>query len=337
MAARPIGIAVFGAGRMGAVHARNVAQNTGARLIGVADIDRTAAKRLVASAGGRVDSAENFLADEAVDAVAIATPTNTHAHLISQSAAATKHIFCEKPISLEIDATVEAIRDCERAGVILQIGFQRRFDRDFLNAYSAIHDGKLGDVRFIRLVSRDRTLPPIAYVRTSGGQYKDQMVHDFDAARWLLAPAVVEEVTAAGSAVIDPEIAQAGDVDTAVALLRFSSGAMAILDVSREAVYGYDVRTEIHGSDGMLLVGDETMKRGAVLDASVVKPQTDSFVTRFSDAYRSEIEDFIEAVIEHRKPRVDGNDALQALRLAVAADRSRKSGCTVALSDIEGG
>jgi myo-inositol 2-dehydrogenase/D-chiro-inositol 1-dehydrogenase len=322
---------------MGIVHARNISQNANARLIGIADLDRNAAESAVASTGGRVDSAENFLADAAVHAVVIATPTDTHAELIVKSAAANKQIFCEKPISLDIRTTVQAIRACERAGVMLQIGFQRRFDRDFANVHTAIREGKLGDVRFIRLVSRDRTLPPIAYVRTSGGQYKDQMVHDFDAARWLLAPATVDEVTAVGSALADSAIGECGDVDTAVALLRFSNGAIALLDVSREAAYGYDVRTEVHGSRGMLLAGDDGLKSGSVLDASFVKPQTDSFVTRFSDAYRLELQDFVDAVATRKNPRVDGNDALQALRIAVAAERSRRSGCKVQLADVEGG
>ena len=335
MSARVLGIAVFGAGRMGVVHARNIAHHTGARLAGIADVDRQAAQRAVESTGGRVDTVEDFLNDLAVDAVVISTPTATHADLIATSAAAKKHIFCEKPISLEIQSTVEAIQACEREGVTLQIGFQRRFDRDFLNARRAIEKGELGEVRFVRLVSRDRTLPPIAYVRTSVGQYKDQMVHDFDAARWLLAPAAVDEVLATGSAAIDPEIGACGDVDTAAALLRFSNGAIALLDVSREAAYGYDVRTEIHGSGGMLLTGDEGMKTGTVIDSSFVKPQTDSFITRFADAYRSEIQGFIDAVGARTKPRAGGDDALQALRIAVAADRSRASGRAIKLADVE--
>jgi myo-inositol 2-dehydrogenase/D-chiro-inositol 1-dehydrogenase len=322
---------------MGVVHAGNVVRSANARLIGIADVDENAAQSAVASTGGRVDSAESFLTDADVDAVVIATPTDTHAELRVKSAAAHKQIFCEKPVSLEIGTTVEAIRACEDAGVMLQIGFQRRFDRDFVNVHTAIHEGRLGDVRFVRLVSRDRTLPPIAYVRTSGGQYKDQMVHDFDAARWLLTPATVDEVTAVGSALADPAIGECGDVDTAVALLRFSNGALALLDVSREAAYGYDVRTEVHGSRGMLLAGDDGMKSGDVLDASFVKPQTGSFVTRFSDAYRLELQDFIDAVATRKKPRVDGNDALQALRIAVAADRSRRTGCAVKMADVEGG
>ncbi len=330
-----ISIAVFGAGRIGDVHASNIAVTAGTRLAGVADVDACAAQRLIDRLGqGRVDTVDGFLNDSAVDAVAIATPTDTHAELISQAAAVGKQIFCEKPISLDVATTVRAIDACERAGVILQIGFQRRFDRDFVNARRAIDEGKIGDARFIRLVSRDRELPPISYIPTSGGQYKDQMVHDFDAARWLLSPDSVEEVTAVANAA-NPAIAQAGDVDTAVALLRFSSGALAVLDVSREAVYGYDVRMEIHGSRGMLLTGEASMNSGTVLGVSFVKPQTGSFITRFSDAYRNEIQDFIRIAAARARPRADGNDALQALRIAIAADRSRQNRCTVALSDVE--
>ncbi len=333
----PVKIVVFGAGRMGSAHARTVARSARAELAGVADVDRAAAERVVSDLRmGEVRTTEAFLDDPRVDAVVIATSSPTHADLIVQAARAGKQIFCEKPISLDIDTTVRAIRACEDAGVMLQIGFQRRFDRDFLNARAAIDADKIGEIRFARLVSRDRTLPPMAYIPTSGGQFRDQMIHDLDAVRWLLAPAEVEEVTATGSAAIAPQIGQAGDVDTAVAVLRFSGGAIAVTDVSREAVYGYDVRTEIHGARGMLLLGGDGMQNGRILDASFAKPQTDSFLTRFSDAYRAEIEGFIEVVAARGRPRVDGRDALQALRIAIAADRSWRTGCTVKLSDVEG-
>jgi myo-inositol 2-dehydrogenase/D-chiro-inositol 1-dehydrogenase len=333
-----VAVAVFGVGRMGSVHAENVAGHTGATLAGIADIDSAAAQHLVRRLGqGRVDTVDGFLNDPSVEAVVIATPTATHAPLIEAAAAAKKRIFCEKPISLDVGTTVAAIAACGRAGAILQIGFQRHYDRDFLRARSAIEAGSLGEVRFIRLVSRDRLPPPIAYVASSGGQFKDQMVHDFDAARWLLAPATVEEVTASGSARAGGVAAEAGDIDTAVAVLRFSNGAIAVLDASREAAYGYDVRAEIHGSRGMLLIGDEAMNAGAVLDASFLTPQTESFITRFATAYRCEIEDFADAVAQGRRPRVEGDDALQALRIAIAAERSRTSGRTVRLSDVEGG
>jgi myo-inositol 2-dehydrogenase / D-chiro-inositol 1-dehydrogenase len=331
-------IAVFGAGRIGRVHAENVARCSGVNFAGVADVDFAAAERIVRHLGkGRTGTVESFLEDPAIDAVVIATPTDSHAAIVAKAAAAKKQIFCEKPISLDVDATIVAIEACTRNNVALQVGFQRRFDRDFLVAKKTIDDGALGEIRFVRLVSRDHTPPPIAYIPTSGGQYRDQMIHDFDAARWLVAPAAVEEVTAIGSVVIDPAIGQAGDVDTAIAVLRFSNGALCMIDVSREAAYGYDVRTEIQGSRGMFLTGQDSMGDRAILDASFLEPKNDSFVTRFADAYRREIEDFVDAVATHRKPGVGGDDALQALRIAIAADRSRSEHRTVALSEVAGG
>jgi myo-inositol 2-dehydrogenase/D-chiro-inositol 1-dehydrogenase len=330
-------IAVFGAGRIGRVHAATVARMGKASLAGVADIDFDAAQRVISSLGrGRVDTTEAFLDDPRVAAVIIATPTETHVDLIVRAAAAKKHVFCEKPISLEIGTTIHAIQACADAGIILQIGFQRRFDRDFVSARDAIASGRLGDVRYLRLVQRDHAMPPISYIRTSGGQYKDQMVHDFDAARWLLAPAQVEEVVATGSALIDPAVADAGDVDTSVACLRFSNGAIAVVEASREAVYGYDSRAEIHGSRGLLLNGYRGLTPGRVIDGSRVTPANDSFIGRFSKAYRVEILDFVDAIAENRRPLVDGYDALAALRIAVAADRSRSERRAVALAEIEG-
>lgn len=332
---RPV-IAVFGAGRIGRVHAANVARAPGAVFAGIADLDTTAALRVISdNKQGRLDSVEEFLSDPSIDGVVIATPSDTHPTLIDQAARANKAIFCEKPISLDLNTTAEAIRTCERASVPLQIGFQRRFDEDFVNARNAIASGKLGDIRYLRLVGRDRVVPPIAYIRTSGGQFKDQMIHDFDAARWLLEPVPVDEVSATGSALADAAIGEVGDVDTAVACLKFANGAIAVIEASREAVYGYDTRSEVHGSRGLLLSGYENFTPGRIADATYLTERTDSFATRFSDAYRAEIENFIEVVARRAQPRATGRDALEALRLAVAADQARASKRCVKLSDIE--
>lgn len=331
-------IAVFGAGRIGRVHAANVVRCSGVTFAGVGDVEATAAQSVVRELGkGRVGTVESFLDDPAIDAVVVATPTDSHAAIITNAAAAKKQIFCEKPISLDVATTIAAIEACTRSGIALQVGFQRHYDADFLAAKKTIENGALGEIRFVRLVSRDRTPPPIAYIPTSGGQYRDQMIHDFDAARWLLAPATVEDVTAIGSVVIDPAIGEAGDVDTAVAVLRFSNDALCMIDVSRAAAYGYDVRTEIQGSRGMLVTGQDAMSDRTVLDASFLEPRNDSFITRFADGYRREIEDFVDVVRSRKRVAVDGNDALQALRIAVAADRSRAERRTVALSEVEGG
>ncbi len=338
MSQQPVGIAVFGAGRIGAVHAQNIAADGDARLVGIADVDSSAAQRVIRNAAsGRVDSVEGFLRDPQVDGVIIATPTDTHAELVVQAAQAKKPIFCEKPISLDVAETARAIKACERSRVALQIGFQRRYDRAFIDARDAIVAGALGEVRYLRLVGRDRAVPPIAYIRTSGGQFKDQMVHDFDAARWLLSPFEVNEVLATGSALIDPAVGQVGDVDTAVAVLRFTNGTIAVIEASREAVYGYDARAEVHGSRGMLLSGYEGLLDHDVLDASNVCESNDSFIGRFRDAYRAEIHDFTRVVREGAVPKASGADALAALRIAIAADRSRATSCAVTLAQVEVG
>lgn len=338
MRAQPIGLAVFGAGRIGAVHATNASRLAGVTLVGVADIDHAAAQRLTdKTKTGRVADTAAFLSDPSVSGIVIATPTASHAALIEQAAAAGKHVLCEKPISLDIATTQAAIARAERAKIILQVGFQRRFDAQFQFARRCVESGELGSPRFLRLVGRDHRVPSLDYLRTSGGQFKDQMIHEFDLARWLMAPAFVTEVFAAGSAVIEPALAQFGDADTTVALLRFNTGALGIVDGSREAVYGYDVRGEILGSKGMVLVGEERLVNGTFLDASAVPAQAESFIERFEGAYRAELADFVDAIAGARAPRVGGSDALEALRLAVAATRSFQERRLITLAETADG
>jgi myo-inositol 2-dehydrogenase / D-chiro-inositol 1-dehydrogenase len=318
------------------MHVRNVAAHVpGASLVGVADVDAGAAQRIVAEVGsGRAAGVESLLNDPAVVGVVIATPTDTHAELIAQAASAGKHILCEKPISLGLAATRVAIVDAERAQVILQVGFQRRFDVEFANARRLFEQGQLGEPRFLRLVGRDHRMPSIAYLRTSGGQFKDQMVHEFDLARWLLAPHEVEEVFATGSALVDPSIAGFGDVDTSLTVLRYKGGALGVIDAAREAAYGYDVRGELQGSKGLVLFGHGRLRNGELLDTKCATADVDSFIERFADAYRSEVADFVDAIREQRPPRVGGEDALEALRLAMAADRSLRERRPVRIADV---
>ncbi len=334
MPAQPIGLAVFGAGRIGTVHARNAANLANVKLVGVADIDRAAAQRLVEAAkAGRIDSSAALLTDPSVSGVVIATPTASHAALIEQAAASGKHVLCEKPISLDLATTEAAIAGAERANIILQVGFQRRFDAQFQFARRSVESGELGSPRFLRLVGRDHRMPSLDYLRTSGGQFKDQMIHEFDLARWLMAPASVIEVFAAGSALIEPALAQFGDADTTVAVLRFNSGALAVIDGSREAAYGYDVRGEMVGSKGMVLFGDERLTSGKLLDGSAATAEVESFVERFEVAYKAELADFVDAIAGARAPRVGGGDALEALRLAEAATRSFQEHRPIKLSE----
>jgi myo-inositol 2-dehydrogenase/D-chiro-inositol 1-dehydrogenase len=311
-----------------------LARADGAEFAGIGDVDGEAAAKLAEETGAqRAGAVETFLDDPAVNAVLIATPTETHSALVERAAAAGKHIFCEKPISLDLAATKSAIAAVRKSGVTLQIGFQRRYDPRFVRARQAVESGDLGTLRFLRLVGRDRVPPSIDYVRTSGGQYRDQMVHEFDAARWLSGEEV-QEVTAVGSALVDARIAEAGDVDTAVACLRFESGALAVIDSAREAVYGYDSRLEILGSNGLFL-DEDRLKSDTVMGVEFLTPDAESFATRFSDAYRLELQDFIESLRTSRLPRAGGDDALQALRIAIAADHSRKARRTIPLAEID--
>lgn len=336
MPSSSIGLAVLGAGRIGALHVRNAARHVpGGHLVGVADVDTAAAARALADTGvQRVDDAERLLSDPAVQGVIIATPTHTHAALIAQAADAGKHVLCEKPISFSLADTRVAMDQAKRAGVILQVGFQRRFDQEFMQARRLVEDGSIGDVRFLRLVGRDHRMPSSAYLRTSGGQFKDQMVHEFDLARWIMAPIEIDEVYATGSALVDPAIATFGDIDTSLVVLRFLGGPIGVIDDSREAVYGYDVRGEIQGSKGMMLVGQARLRNGELLDATHANADSDSFIERFADAYRAELVDFVRAIREQRAPRVGALDALEALRIAIAADRSLRARRPIKLLEV---
>jgi myo-inositol 2-dehydrogenase/D-chiro-inositol 1-dehydrogenase len=333
----PTALAVFGAGRIGAVHAGNAATLPNVKLAGVADIDREAARRLASAHGTRVDEVAALLADPAIAGVVIATPTGSHPSLIEQAARAGKHVFVEKPVSLDIAETVAATAVAHAAGVILQVGFQRRFDDEFLLARKAVESGDLGSPRFLRLVGRDHRVPPIGYLRTSGGQFKDQMIHEFDLAAWLFRPARIVEVYAVGSTIVEPALRTFGDADTTVAVLRYDSGALGVIDGSREAAYGYDVRAELVGSNGMILVGGGHLADDKLLGESAATPESESFVERFAAAYRAELADFAEAIRRSRSPRVGGADALEALRLASAATTSFREGRLVALRELGDG
>jgi myo-inositol 2-dehydrogenase / D-chiro-inositol 1-dehydrogenase len=339
MSSSPIGLAVFGAGRIGAVHVRSVARHVpGAYLVGVADLDERAAHRLADETGtGRVGDVASFFDDKAVQGVIIATPTDTHAQLIQQATRAGKHILCEKPISQNLAETSAADIDANAAGVILQVGFQRRFDPEFARAHARVMNGDLGQPRFVRLVGRDHRMPSLAYLKTSGGQFTDQMIHEFDLARWLLSPLEIDEVYATGSALIAPALQDFGDVDTSLVVLRYKGGALGVIDDSREAIYGYDVRAEIQGSKGLVLVGHQRLESGALIGSASATPDVESFVERFAEAYRAEVQDFVEAIRERRAPLVGARDAYEALRIALAANRSVRVHRPVKLTEVVDG
>ena len=243
------GVAVFGAGRIGTVHAENLHRHPDAQVRYVVDVDAGAAADLASRCGARVASAAEALADEDVAAVVIATSTDTHTGLIKSAAAAGKAIFCEKPIDLDVARAREAVDAVERHDVRLAIGFNRRHDPLFRKIKDGIDAGAVGSVEHVGITSRDPAPPPAGYVARSGGIFRDMMIHDFDMARWLVGEEPVE-VFAAGSVLFDRNIGEADDVDSAVALLRTASGKLCSISNSRHCSDGYDQRIEVFGSSG---------------------------------------------------------------------------------------
>ena len=320
-------ICQFGAGRIGQIHAANVAAHPKAGLRYVVDIDDAAAARLAAAHGAAVADAEVALADAEVDAVIIASSTDTHADLIEASARAGKAIFCEKPVDLSLERVDRCLAEAERLGAPLMIGFNRRFDPSFAALHQALRDGRIGRVELVQITSRDPAPPPIEYVKVSGGLFRDMMIHDFDMARWLLGEEPVE-VFASASCLVDPEIGAVGDVDTAAVTLRTADGALAVITNSRRAVYGYDQRIEALGSAGMLRVGNRRPTTLETSTAEAVSRDTPLyfFLERYAEAYREELDHFIESLAAGTAPAVGGRDGRMALVLAEAAIESWQSG-----------
>lgn len=330
-----LSIAVLGAGRIGKVHAEAIAATPGARLVAVADAHGPSAETLAALHGCRVSTIEEIEAARDVDAVAICTPTDTHADLIERFARAGKPIFCEKPIDLSLARVRACLAVVAETGTPLMIGFNRRFDPHFSAVKRAIDEGRIGSVEQVVLTSRDPGLPHFDYLPRSGGLFRDMTIHDFDMARFLLGEEV-ETVFAQTSVLVDPRVGELGDVDTASVLLRTAAGRQAVITNSRRATYGYDQRIEVHGSAGM--VSAQNQHEAAVTLATdegyLVPPLQNFFMTRYADAYRAEIGAFLKAVETKGAVSPSGEDGMMALALAEAAARSAKSGQSVRVADI---
>ena len=322
-------IAVIGAGRIGQIHARNVAAHPDAQLAGIADPDHAAADRLAQAAGTTVVALD---AAFQADAVMICSPTTTHADYIERAAAAGKPAFCEKPVDLSADRVRACLETARRAGIPLMIGFNRRFDTHFAALKRRQESGEIGTLELLTITSRDPAPPPLGYIATSGGLFRDMMIHDLDLARYFLGDEPVE-LFAAASALVDPAIGQAGDVDTAVVALKTAGGGLCQISNSRRATYGYDQRIELHGSKGMLRAGNMTATTLEHADAGGFRtdPALPFFLERYAHAYCAELDAFIAAVQAGTAPKPGGEDGLRALILADAATRSAQTGQAVRL------
>jgi myo-inositol 2-dehydrogenase/D-chiro-inositol 1-dehydrogenase len=318
-------IAQFGAGRIGQIHAANIAAMKVARLRYVVDVNAAAAQKLAARHGASAVSERDALADRDIGAVLIASSTDTHARLAIAAARAGKAIFCEKPIDLSLAKVDSCLEEVEKAGVPMFVGFNRRFDPSFSALKKRLDAGEVGAVEQVVISSRDPGPPPLSYIKVSGGMFRDMTIHDFDMARWLLGEEPVE-VFAMGECLVDRRIGAAGDIDSAMVLLRTASDRMCHINNSRRAAYGYDQRIEVFGARGMLRaenLGETTVQhfgpRGTVADRPL-----DFFLERYADAYRAEMAAFLLALEKKIPMPVGAKDGRQALVLAEAALQSHK-------------
>lgn len=323
---------LLGAGRIGKLHGGNIAASPKAKLVAVADIDQKAAEALAKATGSAARSPDDIIGAGDIDAVLIGTSTDTHADYIEKAVRAGKAVLCEKPVDLDSKRIEACLKVVDAAKQPLMIGFNRRFDPNFASLKKRIDAGAVGKVEMVTVISRDPGPPPVSYIERSGGLYRDMMIHDFDMARFLLGeePVVIHAV---GSVLVDPEIGKAGDVDTAMVMMRTASGKLCQISCSRRAAYGYDQRIEVHGSGGMIRAGNihETTVETATKAGFATDPVLNFFLERYSQAYRDELAAFIDAIEKGTQPSPSGHDGLMAQRLADAATESWKSGQPVKL------
>lgn len=327
-----IKLALIGAGRIAKVHARAIAASPDAELVAVTDALPAAAQALALATGAKASDTDTIAADKSIDAVLICTPTDTHADLIETFAKAGKHVFCEKPVDLDLARAEEVVSIAREAGVKLMLGFNRRYDPNFAGVRAAIDAGRIGDVEMVTITSRDPDAPDISYASRSGGIFRDMTIHDLDMARFMLGEEPVA-VSAHASVLVKPELKEIGDSDSATVILETASGKQAVITNSRRATYGYDQRVEVHGSLGVARAGNQLENTVVVGNAEGFgsAPLQNFFMTRYTASYAGEIAEFIAALKEGREPATTGADGVIALKLANACVESVKTGRRVAI------
>ena len=328
-------IGLLGAGRIGQVHAAAISAHPDSVLAAVSDVYVPAAEALATPYDAAVKSSDEIIADSAIDAVLVATSTDTHSDLIEAATRAGKAVLCEKPVDLSLARARVCLANAEQTGQPVMVGFNRRFDPNFALIKAGLAAGEIGKAELLSITSFDPAPPPVSYIKVSGGLFRDMMIHDFDMANFIMGEAPVS-ISATGSCVVDPEIGAAGDIDTAIVTLTYADGKLAVIKNSRRAGYGYDQRLEVLGADGLLQANN-------MLESSVVKSTTDGvvsakptyfFLERYMPAYRAEWAAFIEAVKENNPMPVTLEDGVQALAMAEAAKQSLDTGKPVALADV---
>jgi len=323
---KDIKVGLIGAGRIGKLHAENLTTHIPhVELVALADTKPTLAKRVADDFNipYYFDDYHQIIDHPEIDAVIICSPTNTHAQIIQETSSAGKHVFCEKPIDFDLDRTQKTLESVKKNGIKFQVGFNRRFDTNFQSLESRILKGEIGDLHILRITSRDPAPPPISYIEVSGGIFLDMMIHDFDMARYLVKNEVVQ-VYAAGGVMIDKAIGEAGDIDTATVILKFANGVLGTIDNSRQAVYGYDQRIEVFGSNGMIRAENVETDTCILSNAkgSHQPPLPHFFLDRYKSSYLTEMVKFLHCIENDTIPEVVGNDGLKAIQIALAAKES---------------
>lgn len=326
---RQVTLGAIGAGRIGKLHTENILRMPGVRMKLIADpyIDEAWARDRGLTIA---KEPEAVFADKEIEAVLIFSPSTLHADQIITASEMGKHIFCEKPIALNPDRIREALDAVTKAGVKLQVGFNRRFDPEFRRLREAVSSGEIGRLYQIKITARDPALPPIDYVKTSGGMFLDMTVHDFDMVRFL-SGSEVEEVFAMGVAMIDTAIGKAGDIDTAITTLKLKNGALAVIDNSRQAVYGYDQRIEVFGSKGSILASNRTPTRTirTTAEGTITDKPLHFFLERYQESFQAEMEEFVAVLRDDRHPSVGGMDGLISTLIGIAAKESMEKGIPI--------
>jgi len=328
-------IGIIGAGRIGKMHAENIVKYPNVKVKIISDIFTDNVQDWASDLGIEkvVNEYEEIIYDKEIDAIFVCSPTNTHAEIIIRAAKEGKHIFCEKPISFSLEETKEVLDVVQENNVKLQVGFNRRFDRNFSKIHNSVKNGVIGAPHIIKITSRDPEPPPASYIPNSGGLFFDMTIHDFDMARYIANSEVVE-VSAYGANLVDSYIEEAGDIDTAITTLKFANDALGVIDNSRQAVYGYDQRVEVFGESGNLTCEND---RPTTVELSNEKgihkdKLKNFFLERYEDAYLLETKSFIKAIQEDLPLICDGNDGLQAELIAKAAKQSYVEGKPVKIN-----
>jgi myo-inositol 2-dehydrogenase/D-chiro-inositol 1-dehydrogenase len=331
-------LGIIGAGRIGKVHAASISQRIEqAEVIAIADPDIDEAELLTRKLGIPMAFKDpmDVIHHAEIDAVVICSPTDTHIEYIRTCTDQKKHIFCEKPIDLDLNKIKNILEVVKEAGIQMMVGFNRRFDPNFAKIKELVSEGKIGDPQILKITSRDPGPPPSQYIKSSGGLFLDMAIHDFDMARFIVQDEV-EEVYSKGAVLIDKEIGRLGDIDTAITTLQFKNGAMGVIDNSRKAVYGYDQRLEIFGSSGMAKIDNNLPENHELFDSSGSHKSLplNFFMERYTESYYLEMCEFVDAILQGKSLSVSGMDGLLSVAIGLAAKKSVEEKRPVRLNEI---